>query len=584
MLNFEKVEWDYSLDNDKVPPLVQYSSYSDAPVRNQPYSYIRAQRMVRAGATNLKILSKGDSTFSRKVIPQSVFSAPQTPHSAKVLSERCLASAKNIQTRPKSDTALLQTPRSGFDVRMSHSERKIGAGSVSGQKHPPPNTAPAAIKSPTLKTRPQTYKSGTSQHSVVIAGSHHGVDDADDDDDSEAGSVSPASLRRRVSWAFEKPLVPKSKDISLSETKALLRSQLRMKSESVVPPDFIYLTVNAIQSSMKLSEASKNTKVNLKDIKVEGFDHVGRDRPSSSPPKLDPKARLPDGIPGLEQFMPMEDDKVDNASEISDQKSVKSVRSKSKDPKPPPPPDQEIFATPCDIKPTKTRIVQSLHQKRTKTYVPRGRVIRPISASARRQEKRPPSSVKAFRPVTAPTLRNRPGTGVSIPESIASTLPGAGMEDRDYVQQRKGMRSSGLDSNIVPMLMYPAQMKEKINQTLKDKRKQIGGIHDNTMEEGEIGAPLLGKVSQFNDPMRSHVKFELRTYEQERDYLQMIEKQFFEQLEKEEAMLARKRRAAWLAKAKLNLQDRPGSQPPIKIRPKSETTHRRTRPMSEPVK
>jgi len=41
VLNFEEVDWDYTLDEDKVPPLVQYQSYSDAPVRQQPYPYIR---------------------------------------------------------------------------------------------------------------------------------------------------------------------------------------------------------------------------------------------------------------------------------------------------------------------------------------------------------------------------------------------------------------------------------------------------------------------------------------------------------------------------------------------------------------
>jgi hypothetical protein len=58
VLSFDPPNWDYTLESDKVPSLVPYSSYADAPIRPREYSYIRACRMKKAGATNTKILQR----------------------------------------------------------------------------------------------------------------------------------------------------------------------------------------------------------------------------------------------------------------------------------------------------------------------------------------------------------------------------------------------------------------------------------------------------------------------------------------------------------------------------------------------
>jgi hypothetical protein len=41
VLSFDPPNWDYTLESDKVPSLVPYSSYADAPIRHREYSYIR---------------------------------------------------------------------------------------------------------------------------------------------------------------------------------------------------------------------------------------------------------------------------------------------------------------------------------------------------------------------------------------------------------------------------------------------------------------------------------------------------------------------------------------------------------------
>jgi hypothetical protein len=61
------------------------------------------------------------------------------------------------------------------------------------------------------------------------------------------------------------------------------------------------------------------------------------------------------------------------------------------------------------------------------------------------------------------------------------------------------------------ILVGKTDMKEKLAQLLKEKRQALG--HESIHSESNLG----GRVGQFSDPMRSHIKFELRTYEQEKD-------------------------------------------------------------------
>ncbi|XP_062599393.1 F-box and WD repeat domain containing protein 10B-like [Saccostrea cucullata] len=522
-LRFESVTWDYTLENDKIPSAVKYSSYSDAPIRPQPYPYIRAQRMKRAGASNTKIIHHDPK--KREIRPPNILQmnlyAKQIPHSAKCLSQKSLESARFIQSAaPESGYESGPSPPA-LDHRPSSDKQ-----TVSSNKSFP--TKPLTSKPP----RPSTFKSATSIQSVVIADPLCKHYDDDDDDDVHA----PVLMKRRVSWAFDQSIFPKTKDISLSETKALLRSQMRMKAESVVPPDFIYLTVNAIQNSMQSSETTNNTKKNIRAM-VSGLD--GFKRPSSSPSKIDPRTKVPVDELGLEKFHPKSVE-AESLSEFSDTKSFKSLKSsKAKESDQAPGPNRERYATPCEIKPTKTKIRMSLHPKKVKTTVPVGRSIRPVSAAAHRQD-----AVEVDmtgRPVTAPTIR-RPDTAISdVPSTIASALPGVVPQHK---KQPAGISSSMHDVNLVPMKMYPKDMKEKLSALIQEKRRAKS---ETVLRSASDTA--IGKVSQYNDPMRSHVKFELRTYEQEKEFINNIEQMYIEKQQNDEEMLEKKKRAAWLAKA-----------------------------------
>ncbi|XP_060555980.1 F-box and WD repeat domain containing protein 10B-like isoform X2 [Ruditapes philippinarum] len=524
VLNFEEVEWNYNLNEDKVPPLVQYSSYSDAPVRQQPYPYIRAQRMKKAGAANTKILNKEEVKESTKPpIPQLSFRAHQLPHSAKTLSAKSLGSARAIQQVPI-ESVYSQSRASKSATCIDRKALSIKrATTLSTQSKPPlPGSS---------KPRPQTSKSAQSGYSVTI------MDDVAEQEWEEQEWREPIRLQRRISWAFEQPIVPNTKDISLSETKSLLRSQMRMKNESIVPPDFIYLTVNAIQNSMQPSETSANTEQNILDRKLDT--RLRKNRPSSSPSKLDPRTRIPVEQIDLSQFQDKEDN--DSLSEISDHRSIKSAKSKDSIPAAT---DKEIYATKCQVKPLKTSPKVSVHPKRIRTTLPKGRVIRPISASVTRKEPYVPEKgdeSKLGRPITAPALRVRPDTASTLPSHIAASMPGVHPPRR----KQQNISTTGYEANIVPMLMYPADMKEKLATLLKEKRQHRTDEH--LESASEMG---LGKVSHFNDPMRSHVKFELRTHNQERDYITETEKHYKERQKREEEMLEKKKRVLWTAKAK----------------------------------
>lgn len=86
MLTFESIDWDYSYESDKVVSLVDNNKYPDTPLRQYPYSYIRAQRMAHSGSADTRLINKAEKPrFSRTTSARStnsMFSKGRTtPHS-----------------------------------------------------------------------------------------------------------------------------------------------------------------------------------------------------------------------------------------------------------------------------------------------------------------------------------------------------------------------------------------------------------------------------------------------------------------------------------------------------------------------
>lgn len=88
--------------------------------------------------------------------------------------------------------------------------------------------------------------------------------------------------------------------------------------------------------------------------------------------------------------------------------------------------------------------------------------------------------------------------------------------------------------------MYPKEMQEKISQ-LKERRQR---------KQRSLSLPGKGNVSEFNGPLRNHVKFELKTHEQEEQMKNSINQAIQEKNAQEMEELEKKRKAVWLKKTK----------------------------------
>ncbi|XP_048467081.1 F-box and WD repeat domain containing protein 10B [Rhincodon typus] len=84
---FEDIVWDYTAPAALLEVIAPQDKFKMAPLRKQPYSYVRAQRMRRIGSTNEKIYHR-----------QEKFSKDGLFHHARFLSARCMKAAQRIQS------------------------------------------------------------------------------------------------------------------------------------------------------------------------------------------------------------------------------------------------------------------------------------------------------------------------------------------------------------------------------------------------------------------------------------------------------------------------------------------------------
>ena len=378
---------------DKMPPLVQYSKYSDAPVRQQPYSYIRANRMLKAGATNAKIVYH-DGAAPPEVYYNNKPRAEQLPHSAKTLSRRALSAARRIQSATTRHEYELMASRSAaapsrkehsaasdrgtvldFDVKsmMAQSVRSVSAKSKPTLSFQNRRASAARTR---VTTAAGAARSGT-QSVVSVTGFQIGG--AHDEDDSSMPSEEEEEQRRRVSWAFEQPKLPYASHMGLTETKTLLRSQMRAHGDPV-PPDFVYLSVNAIHSSMKPTEASKNMELNRRAAELAHMKRLGR--PSSSPSRVDPRTKVPVEEAGWDDFClehgialrePDAKSVAESKVSYSTKASLRSKKTAADEADCEPPPTTQIITEFAPV-PVEVKAAMSLYDDKIKTSIPKARL------------------------------------------------------------------------------------------------------------------------------------------------------------------------------------------------------------------
>lgn len=195
-LNFEPIKWNYVLQDDKVPPLIQYSHYRDAPVRRQPYAYVRAQRLRLAGSGDPRVLR---------------------PPSRKPAEARLEVDG---QDGPCTAMIPLQPGRP-----PSGRQRSAGGGGGGA----------LTVRFP---EKPQEAEKETS--------------DSEEEEEEAEKDRKESRQSRRISWSFERPVIPPAEEPQLSSIKALLKRQLRTPPADTQKPEFIERTVEALQVSCTL--------------------------------------------------------------------------------------------------------------------------------------------------------------------------------------------------------------------------------------------------------------------------------------------------------------------------------------------
>ena len=509
MLHFEQIEYDYALENDKTPTLVRYSKYSDTPIRPQPYSYIRAQRMLKAGATNTKIVHHTPGV----VDPVTRRRCEQTTHSAKGLSSHNMASAQRIHSA---------------GARLQTSARHRGV----DRRSPLPATPPAGVrisaKSVTVSAQPirPPSQSRSRVQGSLHSSSAHDILVVDVDRDKGA----QPDMRRRVSWAFERPHITRSKKMSLNEVRSLLRSQIRLRGKPV-PPDFVYLSINAIRASMKPTEATANMQVTKRDAELRCSRHLGR--PVSSPGMIDPRTKVPMEDLHIDQMMiehglvPLKqaEEKLDNG----DGKMPHSARGGAEDKgrvvdKTP---VAAIIDTEYRATSVATRPHISLYKKSVPSSIPEARLLRPHTATVR-----------------CPTPEPGVATTRMLRKAKEASLHGSHSRVTVLSPRRKLRQTQTVSPELtmVPNLMNSSNLSAKIEELKRHQQRR--------QEALLVSTDGTGKVSKYNDPMRSHITFTLRTHQQVEQELVAIATRRDLDERKNTAMFEKQQRAAWLARVK----------------------------------
>ncbi|CAD5123491.1 DgyrCDS11833 [Dimorphilus gyrociliatus] len=469
-LTFEKIEYDYTLKDDKLPSLIKYKKYGDAPVRKHNYAYYRANRMKVAGASDRRILGKTKEDLSEKVYKKS---QEQVSHSAKSLSKANLASAKRIQSAITRDSGYCSSP--GLRDLIDRSEIRTVSRERSKTATPQQPHDIDSIAKPENPKGPADLSSGMNKR------------------------------RRRVSWSFDNRTLPRSKKLTLSEMKTLLRSQIRIKGE-VPPPDFIYLSVNAIQNKMKPDRALKEIEINEGRRKEELDDYKRHNRPFSSPSRIDPRTKMyVDDMNWRNLLSPngFHDDEDAVSIESSYVSSISSIREEIEEPR-----NSTIVREYAPVSIEKKRIA-SAHSVKTKTSIPKAEHVRPQTSIERRStsEEKKICSLRS-KSVGPTTKKNR-------------------------------ITTSAREITQVPMLMYPEALKtSKLAEEVRRRRIEKQKERNDALE---------------NDPLKDNVKFELLTHDEVSQQLKDIEKLFEERDKQAELDKEKRQRALWLTRVKQNM-------------------------------
>ncbi len=354
-LNFEPICWNYSLGDDKVPPLVQYGHFRDAPVRPQPHPVVRAQRLRLAGS--------GDA----RVLRTEVRAADLTR-----------AGLVDMQDGRWTSMSQLQPGR-------APSGRQRSAGPS------------VTLQEPAEEAQEEGEEGQSPQEA----------------EESPKAEREP-SRGRRLSWAFERPTIPPTEVPDVAAMKALLKGQLRSAPEAAQKAEFISLTVAALQDGFPAREESQ--RLRSLALVLQGLDAAGRRRarPNSSPSRVDPRTKVSAEESNWRALLTEprraeeEEDEEEEKEEEEEEKEEEKGQACT--------PRRRVFTTAyveVPLRPSSGQAAASRHSKSTRTTIPRSRHLRPHSA-APAGPSRPAPPRPAQRPRSAlPLNLRRPASATS---------------------------------------------------------------------------------------------------------------------------------------------------------------------------
>ena len=530
--------------------------------------------MAKAGATNEKIIRHGDIPAAAAGRGFSIMS-DQTRHSAKSLSYESMERARRIQSamaavgggggdtrggspltshqqqqqrkrKPGHRQSAASAP-AGMSYSKSMADLRRNTSATTTSNKPPPAAGRQGSGS-NKANRPTTAKS-KNNNSVfgAAAGESRGRGAHVDMNEMDSDMILDENTEmryRRVSWAYEHPFEQLGNDMNLNDTKMLLRSQIRAKGE-VMPPDFVYLTVNSIQQSMKASELSKNMEINRRLEELQLNKKFGR--PSSSPSRIDPRSKVPLDELSWEQFL-VDQGKDDGMSEVDSLSSVSTKQSVLQVP------TTTTILTEFGSVPVDAKPYLSMHSEKTKSSIPPPKLLRPHTATVWK------SGTYYQRPAVPP--------GAVRPQSAAVHTASSRARDMKNSSSRPSAPTAGSPSSLVttgemtPMLMYSKQVKDKLAE-MKQRSKDIqskfqfhsaptssaaSAVASTPATDGGQRQQPIGNVSQYNHPMRSHVDFKLKTHQQVDQEMKEMRETYKKDKVSKYKQQERKQKAAWSAK------------------------------------
>uniref|UniRef100_A0A1I8IEJ0 WD_REPEATS_REGION domain-containing protein n=1 Tax=Macrostomum lignano TaxID=282301 RepID=A0A1I8IEJ0_9PLAT len=522
-LTFESVNWDYSLETDSMPPLIRYSSYRDAPVRWQPHGYIRAQRLQLAGAADSRIVWRHE-TRGRGVGETDMTDGSAAPAGMRQLS-LSLASRGGVGKSPTAPGSA--APPSGlFESRVPQPKHHRQCRTASGRRSQMGEAvAGNENQQPTTPGKPTT--AGKPTRSLVDQG---------------VGE-------RRLSWAFEHPPRPVTKDPGLAEMKRRLRAQLRAPGAD--PPDFVRQLRRALHAAGERprTESDRELRRQMAVAAVVATEPEDQQPPQSPPPPpppplrkptkvgsaptaIDPRAKivgeqavqlerrrvlgeLPEGGDddigeGIAEAAIQDDD--DSARELAARRAAqREIRSAS----------TVGFARvaggvdkrrPGTAAATTTTPTASRHSAKLRSHIPKPELVRPLSAvSARRQ-----TSARV-----ATSSSSRPATATASAGMTRSPMLAAASNDAQWRELK----------NLLAIR----------RAALAQQRRELGG---------EGAAAAAAAESPMLDPFRQRGGLVLRTLSETAAYVASIEAEFGQRQAEAEARDERQRRQRWLRYAR----------------------------------